>query len=124
MYLIFEDYKKLGGKLKEIDFRRAEMNARKKIDSLTLSRLQYLPEDDPNWETIQFLVLELVERSYLGKLDGNEYTSESNDGRSVSHEDRSGKAEALIKDYLGEIMVNGVYIINRSGITTARVKKV
>jgi hypothetical protein len=123
MYLEFQDYKELGGKLNEIDFRRAEINARMKIDSFTSSRLRGLPEDDPQWETIRFLILELIDRSYLGKLDGNEYTSVSNDGRSASFESKAGKADTLIKDYLSEVKVDGVFVIDRGGIITVGVKK-
>jgi hypothetical protein len=104
MYLTFEEYQKLGGKLSEPLFTRAEMNARMLIDKLTQNRLQSYKADDPVWEQVKFLVLELIERGYMGRLNGGDITSESNDGRSKSYEKRDGKAEDLIRMYLPSLV--------------------
>jgi len=104
MYLDFNTYKEMSGKLKEPEFNRAEMSACSKIDTMTFNRLQAffeeLPKDDKLSVKVKFLVFELVERKLTGSLDGKEVTSESNDGRSRSYESSQGKAENLIRDYL------------------------
>jgi len=104
MYLTFADYKQMGGKLDEPQFTRAEMNARMLIDKLTREQLQNYEADDPIWEQVKFLILELIERGYMGRLNGGDVTSESNDGRSKSYEKRDGKAEDLIRMYLPSLV--------------------
>ena len=104
MYLDFDTYKEMGGKLNEIQFTRAEMNAQMLIDKQTRGQLQKLEADDPIWEKVKFLVLELIERGYMGRLNGGDVTSESNDGRSRSYESKAGKAEDLIRMYLPSLV--------------------
>lgn len=116
MYLDFDTYKTLGGKLTEPEFVRAEMGARMLIDKLTNGRLENYAEDDPIWEKVKFLILELIERGYMGRLDGGDVTSESNDGRSKSYEGSKGKAENLIAVYLPSLI--------GGSITTAPVVRV
>ena len=108
MYLTFARYTELGGKLKEPLFIRAEMLARMFIDSKTNNRLQSLPEDNPIWEKVEFLVLELIERGVLGSLNGEDISSESNDGRSVSYISKDGKALELIKAFLPMFFQSGI----------------
>ena len=107
MYLSYPRYTELGGKLNEQSFIRAEMTARIKIDQLTHNRLQSLSDDDPIWEKVEFLILELIERGYLGNLKGEDTTSESNDGRSVTWASKEGKADELIKTYLSALFPQG-----------------
>jgi len=133
-YLSYADYTALGGKLfagNELNFNRAEFAARKRVDSLTGSRLQKLfiepsepQEDHPLLETVKMLMLELIERGYMGKLDGEDYTSESQGRVSVSRETKTGKADQLIKDYFGNEYLNGVPLIDRSGIKFSPVARV
>jgi len=104
MYLTFDTYKEMGGKLKEPEFTRAEMNARMLIDKLTFDKLQSVEESDPIWDKVKFLILELVERGYMGNLNGQDVTSESNDGRSRSYEGKEGKAENLVRMYLPSLV--------------------
>jgi len=117
VYLTFSRYLELGGELKEPEFIRAELMARIKIDSITFNRLQSLPSDDPVWEKVEYLVFELIHREYLGKLNGKDTTSESNNGRSVTWESREGKADDLIKMYLPMFFSQG-------GITAVKVLRV
>jgi len=104
MYLDFNTYKEMSGKLKEPEFNRAEMNAAALIDKLTRDKLQTLEAADPLWIKVKFLVINLVDGEYFGKLDGKDVTSESNDGRSRSYESRDGKAEGLIRTYLPSLV--------------------
>jgi hypothetical protein len=140
-YLSYADYTELGGKLfagNELNFNRAEFAARKRVDSLTSSRLQKLfaepetepsepqeePKEEPLLETVKMLMLELIERGYMGKLDGEDYTSESQGRVSVSRETKAGKADKLIKDYLENEYLNGVPLIDRGGIKFSPVARV
>ena len=132
-YLSYADYTALGGNLfagNELNFNRAEFAARKRIDSLTGNRLHKLfmqsepAEPHPLLETVKMLMLELVERGYIGKLDGEDYTSESQGRVSVSRETKAGKADQLIKDYLGNEFLDGVSLICRGGIKFSPVERV
>jgi hypothetical protein len=105
----------MGGKLSDLKFIRLELNARMIIDKYSFNKLHKLETDDPIWEKVRFLVLELIERGYMGRLDGRDRTSESNDGTSISYEAREGRAEKLIRDYLPSLVAQG--------ITTARIVK-
>ena len=117
MYLTFSRYQELGGKLIESEFIRAEMLARMKIDALTYYRLTDFEAGDPVWEKVEFLVFELIVREYLGRLDGKDTTSESNDGRSVTWESKAEKADNLIELYLP-------FLFQQGGITQGRVLRV
>jgi len=181
-YLTFQDYTALGGELfakSELKFNRVEFAARKRIDSLTGSRLHKLfasvekepepeeqeppelpqpdppqepvepvepaepseptepqepsepqeepeePKEEPHplLETVKMLMLELIERGYMGKLDGEDYSSESQGRVSVSRESKAGKADQLIKDYLGNEYIDGAPLIERSGIKFSPVRR-
>ena len=104
MYLDFNTYREMGGKLNEPEFTRAEMNARMLIDKLTRGQLEKLEADDPIWERVRILVINLIEGEYFGSLNGRDVTSESNDGRSRSYESRGGRAEELIRTYLSSLI--------------------
>jgi hypothetical protein len=106
IFLEFTQYQELGGKLSETEFYRAERYARVKILSLA-PQLRIKNDDDLIWDDVKFLQFELIERGYLGKLDGADKTSESNDGRSVSWESKEGKADNLIKDFLALLFSQG-----------------
>jgi len=117
MYLEYGCYKELGGKLAQGLFTRAEFSARMKIDSLTHNRLESIPADYPVWEKVRMLILELVERGWLGDLDGRDLKSQSDEGTSESYESIEGKAEAMIRQYLGnEKTPDGVWLINPTGV--------
>jgi len=184
-YLTFQDYTALGGEIfakSLLKFNRVEFAARKRIDSLTGSRLHKLfasaekepepeeqeppelpqpdppqepdpgdppsepvepveptepseptePQEEPEepkevphpiLETVKMLMLELIERGYMGKLDGEDYTNESQGRVSVSRESKAGKADQLIKDYLGNEYIDGAPLIERSGIKFSPVRR-
>jgi len=116
MYLDFDRYKELGGKLAEGLFVRAEFSARMKIDSLTHNRLESVPAESPVRENVRMLVLELIERQLLG-MSGKELKSVSNEGQSRSYGSVEGKADELVRQYLGnEKTPDGVWLINPSGV--------
>ena len=115
-YLDFDRYAELGGKLAEGLFARAEFSARMKIDDLTRGRLESVPEESPAWEKVRMLAFELVERQLLG-MGGRELKSISNEGQSRSFGSVEGKADELVRQYLGnEKTPDGVWLINPSGV--------
>ena len=124
MYLGFDCYKEYGGKLQEGQFTRAEFSARMKIDEMTSGRLDSVPVESPTWEKVRMLVLELVERGWLGDLGGRDLKSQSDEGTSESYESIEGKAEAMIRQYLGnEKTPDGVYLISRTGVIFGEVAR-
>ena len=128
MFLTFDDYQTMGGKLPEIEFSGQEFAARKKIESLTYKRI-VIKDDEANvsddvLETLRRLVFALIEQRLLGNIRGRKTISESNDGRSVSYADDKNSAENLIRMYLAnEVNEDGVLLISPS-IQTARVLRV
>ena len=116
MYLDFDRYKELGGKLAEGLFVRAEFSARMKIDSLTHNRLESVPAESPVRENVRMLAFELIERQLLG-IAGKEVSSESNEGRSVSYKINESAADDIIRQYLGnEKTPDGVWLVDPSGV--------
>jgi len=116
-YLDFDRYAELGGRLDKGKFARAEFSARMKIDGLTHGRLESVPAESPTWEKVRMLVLELVERGWLGDLDGVDLKSQSDEGTSETYESVDGKADAMTRQYLGnEKTPDGVWLINPTGV--------
>jgi len=117
MYLDFDRYREMGGKLARGLFTRAEFSARMKIDDLTRGRLESVPPESPTWEKVRMLVLELVERGWLGDLDGADLKSQSDEGTSETYESTEGKADAMTRQYLGnEKTPDGVWLVNPTGV--------
>jgi len=115
-YLEFDRYRELGGKLDEGGFALAEFDARMWIDGLTAKRLESVPDESPTWEKVGMLTFALIERNLLG-MGGKEISSISNDGQSRSYESVEGKADELVRRYLGnEKTPDGVWLINPSGV--------
>ena len=104
-YLTFEDYQGLGGQLPESDFTRHEYASRKEIDFHTHGRLEGI---DPVPDALKMCTLELIERELCGKLDGEDYISQSSGRLSVTKESSKGKAQELIQKYLDGMTVDGI----------------
>jgi hypothetical protein len=96
MFLTFTEYQSMGGRLKQVDFTQAEFIARQKINEMTYNRIQEAAE------SVKMCVFGLIERGYLGRLDGGDRTSESNNGTSFSYEAREGRAEEFIRACLSD----------------------
>jgi hypothetical protein len=104
-YLTFANYQSMGGKLEQPEFIRAEYAARKEIDSLTFQRLEGI---DPVPENLKMCALELIEREFCGKLDGEDYISQGSGKVSGTKESLKGRAAELIRKYLDGMTVDGV----------------
>jgi len=97
MYLTFDEYQAMGGELKSPKFVQAEFAARSKINNMTFNRITEVTE------SVKMCVFGLIERGYIGALNGEEITSEGNDGFSRSYASKDGKAEAFIRESLSDI---------------------
>ena len=83
MYLTFEEYKTRGGSLDEAAFTRKETKARRLLDYWTFDRLKGGLGD--NEQVVKDLMFEMVETM----TDGQQVTSFSNDGVSVTLSDKT-----------------------------------
>ena len=92
MYLTYDDYKRMGGTLDEINFERFEFQAEAQINYATFSRLKgntVIPEEV---KKLTHYLIDLMEKKAAafslgkGSSDTATYiTSQSNDGVSVSY---------------------------------------
>lgn len=83
MYLTYQEYKTRGGSLDEAAFTRKETKARRLLDYWTFDRLKSGLGD--NEQVVKDLMFEMVEMIN----DGQQVTSFSNDGVSVSLSDKT-----------------------------------
>ena len=83
MYLTYQEYKTRGGSLDEAAFNRKETKARRLLDYWTFDRLKSGLGD--NEQVVKDLMFEMVETM----TDGQQVTSFSNDGVSVSLSDKT-----------------------------------
>ena len=105
MYITFNQYQSLGGKLEQPEFIRQEFAARKEIDLQTFNRLENI---NPVPEELKMCALELIERGVCGSLDGEDFTNQSSGKVSVTKEVRKGRASEIIRRYLSGITVNNI----------------
>jgi hypothetical protein len=96
MFLSFADYQAMGGELEQADFTQAEFIARQKINEMTHNRI------DTVTENVKMCVFGLIERGYLGSLDGNDYISQGSGRLSETRESLKGKAESFIRTCLSD----------------------
>lgn len=84
MYLSYFEYQNYGGMLENTAFNRLNLRAEKILDTFTFDRLKEKAPD----ENTKLCMFELIEN--LSKLDnGRAIKSVSNDGVSISYEDKS-----------------------------------
>jgi len=113
MYITFDQYRELGGTLDQPKFVRREFEARKEIDLHTFDRLINI---DPVPEELKMCALELIERGYLGALDGNDIQSGGASKASVTYKDNEGKADETIRRCLSGLRVNGIPVFCMGGV--------
>jgi len=105
MYITFNQYQALGGKLEQPEFIRQEFAARAEINLQTFDRLINI---NPIPEELKMCALELIERGVLGDLEGQDFTSQSAGKVSVTKEERKDRASEIIRRYLSGLRVNGI----------------
>jgi len=103
--LTFAEYQALGGDLPQGEFTRHEFAVRKEIDFHTFSRLRGI---DPIPEGLKMCSLELIQRGFCGKLDGEDYITQGAGRLSATKESLRGKAAALIRKYLDGMTVDSI----------------
>ena len=107
MYLTYVEYQEYGGSLSEIDFRTAELKARKRIDRLTDSRVEAM-ETVPDAVKLCIYAIIGMENAVGREKQALEpaITSFNNDGYSETYgnlqsvEDAEASITALIGEYL------------------------
>jgi hypothetical protein len=110
MYITFQEYQGMGGKLPETDFIQAEFIARKKINELTFSRLT---NETPVRESVKMCTFGLIGRGYCGSPDGKKIKSESLDGAlSLTYEFDNEGADEFIRACLSDEPENLFYCGN------------
>ena len=111
MYLSYEEYQALGGKLAEEAFSLAEIKARKRIDALTMGRVAYMAEVP---EEVKAAMMEIiaVDATYSASAQAAApvVASFSTDGYSESYggaESRTAALEAQLTASI-ETLLDGV----------------
>ena len=105
MYLEFSDYESYGGNLEKAAFDRFSYRAERLIEAHTFSKLAGAEYKDIP-EEVKRCAFELIEYIAENFINGSvsEKTSESNDGYSVSYENKNAEREIsdLIYTYLSD----------------------
>lgn len=110
MWLSFEEYTALGGSsVKRSEFNALEFKARKKIEHLTLNRIE-TPDED-----IKQLVFQIVEMQHGFDKRDPSVSGYGNDGTSVSYvspeeakKDFDSRVEELITETVGDLAYRGI----------------
>lgn len=111
LYLEYNEYTKLGGKISKESFNLLEYKAEKKIDELTFNRLRKI-EDYP--DELKLCVFELIDM--ISKEDNSNILSESIGSYNVtklSKKDIEKNKELIIKQCLSQTKIDGVYALYR-----------
>lgn len=119
-YLLYSEYKLLGGTLDEAPFNILEYNARKKIDERTFGRLIGI---DPIPSEVKLCVYKLIDvlNIYDEIVGKGNISSESTDGYSISYskvdksliEGKDRASEEMINTYLCNTYVGGIPVLYR-----------
>jgi len=111
LYLEYNEYAKLGGKISKESFNLLEYKAEKKIDELTFNRFRKI-EDYP--DELKLCVFELIDM--ISKEDNSNILSESVGSYNVtklSKKDIEKNKESIIKQCLSQTKINDVYVLYR-----------
>ena len=99
MYLTYEKYQELGGKVSEADFPRLEAKAECLLDDWTMLRIRFTNPPLPDY--VALAMTEIVDA--LAKLGGERVTSFSNGATSFSF-DISKSDESALYDEVARIL--------------------
>lgn len=107
MYLEYEEYKLLGGKLEKKDFKNLEFQARKIIDRYTFGRLKKLKEQVEEVKKCIFNLIKILNTYQISKNRDRTIQSENIDGYSVNYNNSTNisdlkqiDVEDIIVEYL------------------------
>ena len=112
-YLKYNEYSKLGGKILEMSFPLFEYKAEKKVDELTFNRFRKLsPENYP--KELKPCIYELID--IFSEEDNSIVSSETVGSYSVSKQSKTDiekQKENIIKQYLSNTKIDGVFVLYR-----------
>lgn len=100
MYLSYEQYAKMGGKLPEQDYQMAERKARALLDYWTLGRIKRLEEIPEEVELAMFEVIERIGPAF----DGNGGVSSFSNGVNTVSFDASADVRGELYDLVTAIL--------------------
>ena len=111
-YLTYTEYRKLGGDIPEMSFKRLEYRAEKKIDEQTFGRflkIKSYPQE------LKMCVYELI-NEYKKEFDSSNIASESDGDYSITYANTSKKeiesnVAGTIKFWLSNITIDGVPVL-------------
>ena len=111
-YLTYEEYRKLGGGIPEMSFKRLEYKAEKKIDEKTFGRFKNI-ETYP--QELKMCIYDLI-NEYQKETDTGNIISESDGDYSVTYTSTSKKEiendiTGTINSWLSETKINGVPVL-------------
>lgn len=99
-YLTYNEYKELGGTLRETPFNILELEAQKNIDKYTTGKLKDLEEQINEVKICAFKLIELLNTYNAYENQNKSISSESTDGYSISY---SQATENVSKSKINEI---------------------
>lgn len=112
-YLKYFEYKNLGGKPLDTPFNLLEYKAEKKVDELTFNRFSKLSSEQYPDE-LKLCIYELIE--ILSEEGSSVISSETVGSYSVSVQSKTNiekQKENIIRQYLSNTKVNGVFVLYR-----------
>ena len=119
-YLIYNEYRHLGGTLAELPFNILEFECRQKINERTQGRLKKASEIPEEVKMCMFNLMNCID-SYASKNASKDIASESIDGYSVSYitggqikeliKSKNNEIDDIITSYLTNVVVNNEHLI-------------
>lgn len=112
-YLKYSEYENLGGKILDVPFNLLEYKAEKKVDELTFNRFRKLSKEQYPQE-LKLCIYDLIE---ILSVEGNSIISSETVGsysasiQSITDIEKQKKN--IIKQYLSNTKVNGVFVLYR-----------
>lgn len=118
-YLLYSEYKALGGTLTEVPFNLLEYDVRKMIDERTLDRLKGYGSELYDVKLCTFKMVGIKEKYQTLKAQNKAVASENIDGYSVTYrkqemsdiEVENKELMDIMESYLANVIVNGIPVL-------------
>lgn len=120
-YLLYEEYKELGGTLEQVPFNLLEYDVRKKIDQRTFGRLINVDSIPEKVKMCVFKMVDIEDKYQPLETQNKTVASENTDGYSISYrnletsdiEAKSKELDSVISEYLSNVNINDVPVLYR-----------
>lgn len=107
-YLIYTEYKALGGTLTEMPFKILEFEARQNVDKYTFGRLKELETQNQEVKLCIFKLIDVLNSYSIQETQNKGVSSENTDGYSISYlapstnitEAKNSEIKGIVKEYL------------------------